>query len=105
MEQKAILPNSSALLNKAPGSIIHMLATPKIRWRTAFTYAIIILLLMLGLGFYLAMRGKLVCARDGTAVAAARPATGCGSNSARRMAIFKGCENGNLAGIPGNCVA
>ncbi len=39
-----------------PGKVLHMFAAPKIRWRTAFTASIIILLLMVGLAFFQAFR-------------------------------------------------
>lgn len=36
-------------------TFMHWLTIPKVRWRTAFTYALLILLLMIGLSFYLSM--------------------------------------------------
>jgi two-component system phosphate regulon sensor histidine kinase PhoR len=53
MEQKILLAASQVWRERRLGSVIQMLAAPKIRWRTAFTYALIIFLLMIGLGFYL----------------------------------------------------
>ncbi len=53
MEQKIVLSTQQTSPARGLGSVIQMLAAPKIRWRTAFTYALIILLLMGGLGFYL----------------------------------------------------
>ncbi len=53
MEQKIVLSTQQISPARGLGSVIQMLAAPKIRWRTAFTYALIILLLMGGLGFYL----------------------------------------------------
>jgi len=56
MEQKIVLPTQQPLRAQGLGNVIQMLAAPKIRWRTAFTYALIILLLMSGLGLYLSAR-------------------------------------------------
>lgn len=53
MEQKIVLSTQQTAPARGLRNVIQMLAAPQIRWRTAFTYALIILFLMGSLGVYL----------------------------------------------------
>ncbi|MCB0188424.1 MAG: HAMP domain-containing protein, partial [Caldilineaceae bacterium] len=56
MADKIALPREDLLHWKHYQTIYQMLSAPKIRWRTAFTYALIIVLLMGSLALYLSIR-------------------------------------------------